>query len=150
MPRTLSSHPAAVRSREHRARNRVLGQPSTATPHPRCQQSPPCAPSVSNTPFSSVAAARPHAIRTPWSPTPCMHCGARLLLSESAKWCCKQGSKLLPPLPLLPPHLQQLCTNQPTTLNNISRRLNYLFCLSAIGASGQFTEYHGQLLFFGT
>ena len=75
------------------------------------------------------------------------HTGARLLSSESYKWCCKLGTKLLAPLPPLPPRLQHLCTNQPTVLNNISRRLNYLFCLSAIGASGQFTEYHGQSIF---
>jgi len=194
MPRALSSHPDAVRSRQRRARNRAFAPPSTATrslePHPRRARSPtvntrpfssvdPDAvrsrrrrpqnrafpppstatqpllpqprradpPTVNTHPFSSLAAARPRALSTPWSPAPCPHCGARLLSSESSKWCCKLGTKLLPPLPPLPPHLQHLCTNQPTVLNNISRRLNYLFCLSAIGASGQFTEYHGQSFF---
>jgi len=128
MPRTLSHHPEAVRTRERRARLHA--------PQP---------PPIVLRPFARIAALRPNAITTPWRLAPCPHCGARLLSAEDSKWCCRNGTKLLPALPTLPPRIHHLAANQSPLLNVLSRRLNYLFCMSAIGVSGKFTEYHGKV-----
>jgi len=157
---TLSNHPEAVRSRERRARLRASQatiasqQPSPPTSHSnqprrrrRSRQSNADIPPVNRT-FSYVALSRPNAISTPWHATPCPHCGAHLLMAEDSNWCCRGGTKLLPPLPPLPPRILNLIANHSVNLNIVSRRLNYLFCMSAIGVSEKFTEYHGEPLFF--
>ena len=39
---------------------------------------------------------------------PCAHCGARIFAKESRGMCCKNGKGVLPPIPALPPALENL------------------------------------------
>ena len=98
-------------------------------------------------PLPAIAALRPHGLRTPWRREPCAHCGALLLSTETASWCCRNGSRLLEPLPPLPPRIQNLIATSPVDVSKRSRELNYLFALSAIGVSNGvksgWSEYKG-------
>jgi len=83
-------------------------------------------------------------LQTPWRINPCEWCGALLLRSDTKTWCCKSGNMYL-----IPSRLSRItsthCWNesQPGGMNEQSRQLNYLFYLSAIGVTEQWTKYQG-------
>lgn len=158
MPRVLSTHPDAVCSRERRAgdsepfaRSRLLNSPSTVSSilfnreHQWITRIE-CGGVHLSGDFSTLPTYSPSRITTPWRPNPCPYCSCLLLQHETSSWCCNNGARLLPLLPPLPMRLQYFSTDHAVVLNINSRRLNYLFCLSAIGASEHFNEYHGIVL----
>jgi len=73
----------------------------------------------------------------------CPLCGARLLKGESNDWCCNRGKNRAPPLPLLPRNVTAALEDSELSkdISAISRRLNNLFCFTAIGATGGFTHF---------
>ena len=97
----------------------------------------------SGLPTNAIGRLRPLRLETPWRTVPCEFCGALLLQLESVDWCCKGGERVLPSLPPLPPRMSTAVHANPRFMYQHSRELNYLFCLSAIGVSEGFTEYHG-------
>jgi hypothetical protein len=74
----------------------------------------------------------------------CPLCGALILKGESKDWCCNHGKWRIPPLPPLPPNIEAVLENRELSkdISGISRRLNNLFCFTAIGATGGFTHFH--------
>lgn len=73
----------------------------------------------------------------------CNFCNALLLRGEDYDWCCHRGLWRIPPLPPLPPNVAVLLAdlNESKDISTLSRRLNNLFCFTAIGASGGFTHF---------
>ena len=79
----------------------------------------------------------------------CHFCGAQILQGESKMFCCSQGQHIVPPLPALPEHLSLLANNC-LDISKTLRKLNNLFCLTAIGATQGFHQFntgHFPLLF---
>jgi hypothetical protein len=199
MPRALSQHPDAVRSRERRAAAHRSHPSTLASAHAspallrsqrregassdqqlardpvfssaRTHQTP-STPSIRASPvplppahppvpprhllpsarlegggysLDFIASYRPDPIDNSWRVDLCRFCGAPLLSSDRVTWCCNSGRSVLNPLPaftpgihslLQSPHLRRLC--------DISRLLNSLFCLSALGVSEKGTNYVGE------
>jgi hypothetical protein len=159
--RVLSSNPEAVRSRERYARARAARAEGTtrASSDAVRQRHRSDAHRARNADaerrrrarrqsgegftLDDIATHRPAPLRTPWCINPCEWCGALLLHSDAKTWCCKSGQYVLDPLPPLPNHINSLLESQPAGMNEQSRQLNYLFCLSAIGVTEQWTKYQG-------
>ncbi|KAK1502270.1 hypothetical protein CABS01_16959 [Colletotrichum abscissum] len=60
---------------------------------------------------------------------------------EYSCWCCVNGTRVASKLPPYPPDFQRWIDNTTLPLSAISRRLNYLFAFSAIGASEGFVHF---------
>ncbi|CAD6956282.1 unnamed protein product, partial [Tilletia caries] len=75
-----------------------------------------------------------------WRSEPCQHCGALLLQSEPLSFCCKNGTKALPPLPALPPFLNSIVGHPHAGSRSLS--LNNAVHFAAQG-------YHGDRIQFG-
>ena len=73
-----------------------------------------------------------------WNHT-CHFCQAPLLTTETEEFCCNKGKHVVPPLPPLPPYIASLTSHR--LLSSLSRRLNNLFCFTAIGVSGGFEHF---------
>ena len=168
MPRLLSQHPDAVRSRARRAaakaRIPAAAQASErASPEQvhtrhlddvrRVRQARRSRMLPSRNllegggwTLESIASYRPPPIKNPWRPCPCSFCGAKLLMAEDITWCCNRGRTVLKPLPPLTSGIASLLSNPPTRRRTCeaSRSLNNLFCLSALGVSEKWTEYKGM------
>ncbi|KAK1993561.1 hypothetical protein LZ32DRAFT_517484, partial [Colletotrichum eremochloae] len=71
----------------------------------------------------------------------CTFCSAVLLSTEKPGWCCVNGSRMASKLPPYPPHFQSWIDTTTLPLSAISRRLNYLFAFSAIGATEGFIHF---------
>lgn len=67
-----------------------------------------------------------------------------LLSLELDSWCCNQGQKRLPKLPLCEELLRPLLDRYGDRLLAMSRRLNNLFAFSAIGTTSRFVYFHGR------
>lgn len=71
----------------------------------------------------------------------CAYCGARLLRGEEISFCCQKGRKVVPALPALPQNISSIAAEQPGQISNLSRRINNLFCFTAIGATSGFQHW---------
>jgi Helitron helicase-like domain at N-terminus len=73
----------------------------------------------------------------------CAKCRAFLLDGESVTFCCNKGKWFPPPLPALPPSIENVIENSPSrnTLSSRSRCLNNLFCFTALGATQHFQHF---------
>ncbi|KAI3551986.1 hypothetical protein CSPX01_00662 [Colletotrichum filicis] len=71
----------------------------------------------------------------------CTFCSAVLLTTEKSGWCCVNGTRVASKLPPYPPDFQRWIDNTTLPLSAISRRLEYLFAFSAIGASEGFVHF---------
>ena len=69
----------------------------------------------------------------------CSYCHALLLRGERDGFCCTNGRTITPRLPPLPPSILSLCNER--NISPFSRRLNSLFCFTAIGASKGFQSF---------
>jgi hypothetical protein len=193
MPRSLSQHPDAIRSRERRAAaaRAAASHPSTsasvrASPDlvrarrreiassdrqlardrvvsdarltSRVNPIPPANPLVPHRrllpsarledggySLNFIASYRPDPIDNSWRDEPCLFCGAHLLSSDTLAWCCNNGRSVLNPLPPFTPGILSLLQSPHLRrLRDISRSLNSLFCLSALGVSEKWTNYMGM------
>jgi hypothetical protein len=72
----------------------------------------------------------------------CTKCGCRLLSQEADGWCCRKGRWRLPPLRPYPAEVERGIRQVEATINvsAISRRLNNLFAMTAIGVQGSFMQ----------
>lgn len=169
MPRTLSQHPDAVRSRARRAAAKARVPAATqaserASPenvHARHLDEVHAVRRVLRSrmlpsrvllegggwSLESIASYSPPPIKNPWRPQPCSFCGARLLMAEELTWCCNRGRMVLSRLPPLTPGITSLLSNHRDRQRSreASRSLNNLFCLSALGVSEKWTEYKGDV-----
>jgi hypothetical protein len=80
---------------------------------------------------------------TPLWNAQCTYCGALLLKGERNGFCCSNGKKITPVLPPLPPRISSF--SQERNISSQSRRLNSLFCFTAIGASKGFQTFRSGL-----
>ncbi|KAF6514101.1 hypothetical protein HZS61_006357 [Fusarium oxysporum f. sp. conglutinans] len=71
----------------------------------------------------------------------CAFCDALLLSTEKGGWCCSNGSRTAPKLPPYPPDFQHWLDTTALPLSALSRRLNYLFAFSALGATEGFVHF---------
>jgi hypothetical protein len=69
----------------------------------------------------------------------CRFCGIKLLTGEEHGWCCNRGQSIAPRLPSYPPELEALARSG--QLSHISRKLNNLFCFTAIGTTHGFEHF---------
>jgi hypothetical protein len=81
--------------------------------------------------------------KTPGWSRSCGKCHAILLDGEDPSFCCNNGKWIAPPLPPLPVNLTRIVEHSPQKgeLSSRSRRLNNLFCFTAIGATQGFQRF---------
>jgi hypothetical protein len=70
----------------------------------------------------------------------CTFCNAPILKGETKLSCCSRGRLTVPSLPELPPRIVQLTKEE--EISTKSRKLNNLFCFTAIGATEGFHHFH--------
>lgn len=68
----------------------------------------------------------------------CSNCGCRLLGSEVDGWCCRNGKWILDPLHPLRPEVNRVANMTGVDIGGLSRTLNNLFSMTAIGVHGSF------------
>lgn len=155
MPRALSTHPDAVRSRLRRQRAASSAAATAADSSSRRSSLPTTPPRLTERVASTFGlkltrgprltnSPDPPRLATPWRSDPCPHCGCLLLAAEKLDWCCRNGERLLEPLPPLPPRIQQAVVDHPYQISDNSRMLNSQFCLSAMGVDGSWSKYTGK------
>lgn len=67
--------------------------------------------------------------------SPCSHCGAILLQSESTYFCCRDGTQMVPLLQPLPQEISELVEREAGDIAALSRKINRLFMLTVIGSN---------------